>query len=180
VGRCIRRGTAAIGSRLVVAGVALALLSGCGNSRTPAPQIGGPAPPEGFRVVNLPVAGARISVPRNWSLLATHSPLQLVLDTSGDAVIALWRYPLHGSAPQGAQQLQLARVRLIASSRARDKSLRVINSGVIRIAGAPAITLEADAHLGSRKRRVFSTHLFHGSEELVLEEYAPAQSCRSR
>jgi hypothetical protein len=159
----------------VVAGVAFALLSGCGNSRTPAPQIAGPAQPVGFRVVNLPAAGVRISLPRNWSLLATHPPLQLVLDTSGDAVIALWRYPLTGPAPQGAHQLQLARMRLIASSRARDKSLRLINSAVIRLAGAPAITLEVDEHIGSRVRRVLSTHVFQGSEELVLEEYAPAQ-----
>jgi hypothetical protein len=160
----------------VAAGAALVLLGGCGNSRTPAPTIGAPAVPAGFRVVDVPTAGATLSVPQNWTLLGTHSSSLLVLDTSGNAVIALWRYPVRGSDPQDAPQLQLARQRLIASSRAHDRSLRVISSGVARVGGEPAITLEADEHIGTSERRVFSTHVFEGREELVLEEYAPAQS----
>ena len=169
------RGTAAVGSRLLATGFTLVLLGGCGNSRTPAPVLGSPSLPSGFRVVNLPGAGARLSVPRNWVLLGTHSRELLVLDTSGGAVISLWRYPLHGPAPNTAQQLQLARDRLIASARVHDRALRVISSSILRIGGDPAIRLDADERIGKGERRVLSTHVFNASEELVLEEYAPPQ-----
>lgn len=152
------------------------LLGGCGNSRTVPPTLGGPALPTGFRAINLPGAGARLSLPRNWILLGTHSRLLLVLDTSGGAVIALWRYPLEGGAPHTAAQLRLARQRVIASARARDRKLRVISAAVARVGGQPAIILDADAHFGSGERRVLSTHVFNGNEELVLEEYAPLAS----
>lgn len=169
------RRTAGVGSRLLATGFALVLLGGCGNARTPAPVVGSPSLPTGFRVVNLPGAGARLSVPRNWVLLGTHSRQLLVLDTSGGAVISLWRYPLQGPAPNSAQQLQLARQRVIASARTRDRELRVISSSVLRVGGDPAITLDADERIGEGKRRVLSIHVFTATEELVLEEYAPPQ-----
>lgn len=125
--------------------------------------------------MNLPQAGASLSLPRNWALLRTHSNVLLVLDTSGGAVIALWRYPLHGSAPQGAQQLKLALQRLIASARGRDHSLKVNSSEVTQIAGRPALTIDTDEHIGHGERRLISTHVFGSGEELVLEEYAPPQ-----
>jgi hypothetical protein len=140
------------------------------------PQVGPPALPAGFRVVNLPSAGARLSVPRNWVQLGTHSSLLLVLDTSGGAVIALWRYPLQGPAPQGARQLVRARQRLIASARRRDHSLHVLSSTLGRVSGHPAITLTVDERIGKSQRRVVSSHVFTSSEELVLEEYAPYQA----
>ncbi len=160
-------------ARLIAAGIVIFLLTGCGNARTQAPQVGAPALPAGFRALHLPGAGASLSVPRNWALLGTHSNVLLVLDTSGGAVIALWRYPLAGAAPRSPQQLRLALQRLIASARGRSHSLKVNSSGVTRIAGRPALTLDTDQHIGHRERRLISTHVFGPSEELVLEEYAP-------
>lgn len=151
------------------------LLGGCGDSRTPAPQLRAPAQPTGFQSVSLPSAGARLSLPRNWVRLGTHSHLLLVLDASGGAVIALWRYPLNAPAPQSAQQLQLARGRVISAARARDRSLRVISADVGRVGGQPSVTLVADEHIGQALRRVVSAHVFSRSAELVLEEYAPPQ-----
>jgi hypothetical protein len=98
-----------------------------------------------------------------------------MLDTSGGAVLALWRYPLQGPAPRTARQLALDRRQLIASARSRDRSLRVVSSDIGRISGRPAITLDTDERIGRRERRVLSTHVYGGSEELVLEEYAPSQ-----
>lgn len=169
------RGTVPARGWLTTACATIVLLGGCGNSRTPAPQVGAPVLPAGFRALNLPSAGATLSVPRNWVLLGTHSRVLLVLDTSGGAVIDLWRYPLSGPAPTSAEQLMRARQRLIAAARSRDRTMRVISSGVTRIGGQPAITLSADEHIGQRERRIISTHVFTGSEELVMEEYAPQQ-----
>jgi hypothetical protein len=153
--------------------VTIVLLGGCGNSRTPAPQVTAPAPPAGFRTLNLPSAGASLSVPRNWVLLGTHSRVLLVLDTSGGGVIDLWRYPLSGPAPHSTSQLQLARQRLISEARTRDPSLTVLSAGLTRVAGQPAISLNADERIGRSERHIVSTHVFKGGEELVLEEYAP-------
>lgn len=152
-----------------------ALLCGCGNSRTPAPQVSAPAPPAGFRTLNLPSAAASLSVPRNWVQLGTQSRQLLVLDTSGGGVIDLWRYPLSGRAPHGASQLQVARQRLIAAARTRDPSLRVISARVTEVAGHPAISLNAVERIGHVERHIVSTHVFNAGEELVLEEYAPPQ-----
>jgi hypothetical protein len=99
----------------------------------------------------------------------------LVLDTSGGAVIALWRYPLQKAAPQGTQQLKLALQRLIATARGRDHSLKVNSSGVTQIAGRPALSIDTNERIGHGERRLVSTHVFGRSEELVLEEYAPPQ-----
>src|SRR5207248_10424687 len=107
---------------VVAAGLMGLLLGGCGNTRTAAPSVGAPALPAGFRTLNVPAARATLSVPRNWALVGTHNRQLLVVDTSGGAVIALWRYPVHGPAPQSTQQLQFARRRLIATARTRDPS----------------------------------------------------------
>ncbi len=115
-------------------------------------------------------------MPRNWVLLGTHSSLLLVLDTSGNAVIALWRYPLQGHAPQGVGALGRARQRLIASARRHDHSLHVLSSTLGQVSGRPAIMLTVDERIGKSQRRVLSTHVFTSSEELVLEEYAPYQA----
>ena len=151
------------------------LLSGCGNSRTPVPQVGAPASPGGFNSLKLPEAGASLSVPRSWVLVKSHTPVLVLLDTSGGAVIALWRYPLNGPAPRGNQQLKQDLRGLIASARSRDPSLKVLSSSIVEASGRPALTLNTDEHIGHRERRVMSTHVFGPGEELVLEEYAPPQ-----
>jgi len=136
---------------------------------------GWPDGPTPRRLLNVPAARATLSVPRNWALVGTHNRQLLVVDTSGGAVIALWRYPVHGPAPQSTQQLQFARRRLIATARTRDASLRVISSNLMRVDGHPALALEADERIGAGQRHVISTHVWDGSEELVLEEYAPPE-----
>ncbi len=149
------------------------VLAGCGNSRTPVPNVLAPASPGGFRVLALPSAGITLRAPRSWTVTMSHAPLVAVM-TSGLAVVALWRYPRTLPPPSGTA-LEHARQALIAAARARDPGLEVLTAKTTTIAGKPAIELDVLDHVHGQARRVFSTHLFLARAELVLDEYAPPQ-----
>jgi hypothetical protein len=57
--------------------------------------------------------------------------------------------------------------------RARASGTRLIRVRTPRLAGLPAIVLDATERIGGRTRRVRSIHLFAPQLELVVEEYAP-------
>jgi hypothetical protein len=50
----------------------------------------------------------------------------------------------------------------------------LIRASVGLVDGYPAIELDAFERINGRPRRVRSTHVFTGSSEVVLDEYAPA------
>ena len=152
--------------------LALASLSGCGNSRTPVPSLLRPAPPDGFRTLRYPAAGVTLRVPGNWTVIGERPPLITVI-ASGGAVVALWRYPRSEPLPTTFGQLARARRRLLAAARARQPALRVIRSRALRIDHLPAIELDAFERVGGMLRRVRSTHVFVMGAEIVLEEYSP-------
>jgi hypothetical protein len=116
-----------------------------------------------------------ISAPGGWPVIAQRAPL-VTLVTSGDAVIALWRYPRPQAPPASAAALSAARDSLFAAVRARQGSVRVISSRLTRIDGAPAIEFNALESIAGRRRQVFSTHVFTAGGEVVLEEYAPPRT----
>jgi hypothetical protein len=150
----------------------LAVLAGCGNSRTPVPSLTTPAPPSGFRPLRFPAAGLSLQAPRNWNVTAGHGRL-LTTVSSGGAVVALWRFPVSGPAPVGDAALRQAAQQLVSAARARDPGMRVIASKVARIGGIPAVELDAVEQIAGHSRRVRSSHLFEPHAEVVLEEYAP-------
>lgn len=162
-----RRATAALTLTL-----ALALLAGCGNSRTPLVFDTRAAKPDGLRTLSYPAAGISFRAPRNWRAVPEYSPMVAVL-SSGAAVIALWRYPRAQPPPAGAPALSQARVSLIGAARARDRGLEVIRSGLSTVDGNRAIELDAIERIDGKLRRVRSTHVFVPGAEIVLEEYAP-------
>ncbi len=152
----------------------LAALAGCGNSRTRVPSLTTPAAPTGFRPLAFPAAGLSLKAPQNWNVTAGHGRL-ITTVSSGDAVIALWRFPSSGPAPVGAAALRQAAQQLISAARARDPGMRMIASQVTRIGGVPAIELDAVEQIAGHSRQVRSSHLFEPHDEVVLEEYAPPQ-----
>jgi hypothetical protein len=152
----------------------LAVLAGCGNSRTPIPTLTTPAPPSGFRPLSFPTAGLSLQAPRNWSVTTGHGSLITTL-ASGQAVIALWRFPSSGAPPEGAAALRQAAQQLLGAARTRDPGMQVIGSKVTRIDGVPAVELDAVEHIAGHSRQVRSSHLFEPRAEVVLEEYAPPQ-----
>jgi hypothetical protein len=151
-----------------VAAAALAV-GGCGDRRTPVPSLFQPVAPDGF----YPRAddGVQLEAPRDWSLLRDQGPLVLTI-SSGEAVIALWRYPA-GSGTPLRDGLGGARDALIAAARRRDPGLELIRSSLLTIDGDGAVELDAIEQIDGQIRRVRSMHVYAPGGEVVLEEYAP-------
>ena len=162
--------------------VALALLggglAGCGNSRTPVPRFGQPAPPNGVQVLDLPAAGVLLLVPRSWVAAAPSGP-RVATIASGSAAISVWSY--HRTAPPPVSSTALARAgwALLAAARRRDRTLRSIRVAAIMLAGLPAVELDALEHIKGQLRRVRSVHVYAPGHELVLDAYAPPSVFRS-
>jgi hypothetical protein len=153
--------------------VSLALLGGCGNSRTPVPNTSLPAAPQGLQTLRFTGAGVTFQAPRNWKIFSEAAPLVTVL-SSGQAVVAVWRFPRTQALPTDPVLLSRAQALLISTARAHDPTLQVIRSKAIRVNGARALELDAFERIAGQPRRVRSTHVFAYGAELVLEEYAPA------
>jgi hypothetical protein len=150
----------------------LVLVAGCGNSRTPVPNIDRPAPPAGFRSLTVGSAGIRLVTPRNWTVSNQTAPLVLTLN-SGPAVVALWRLPRSAAPPAGRAEVVATRRALLASVHRRDRSVAQLHATSTRVDGAPAIRLDARERIAGQLRRVTSTHVYVDGAELVLDEYAP-------
>jgi hypothetical protein len=159
---------------LALAVLALGVLGGCGNSRTPAPSLSSVQPSGGLKAVNYLHDHLAFNAPANWAIQTGSAPVVVTLG-SGPALITIWRYPrnprqpLPGSLPA----LQQARSALIAAAGARDRSFRVISSAVVGINNVPAVELDALETIRGQVRRVRSTHLYAKGAELVVDEYAP-------
>jgi hypothetical protein len=154
-------------------GASCLLLAGCGDSRATVPSLSQPAAPRGFSTLGYPRAGIALVRPSNWPVLAEQAPM-VSLFSSGDAVVALWRYPRSTPPPSGSTALGQARDALVSAARARDPGLRLIRSAILQIDHVSAIELDAFERIGSGQRRVRSLHLYVPGAEIVLEEYAPA------
>jgi hypothetical protein len=150
----------------------LLLVAGCGNSRTPVPDVDRPAPPQGFRKLTLGAAGVSLITPRNWTVSNQTAPLVLTLN-SGPAVVALWRLARTAPPPAGAVAMSATRRALIAAVRRRDPTISHLRATATRVDGARAIRLDARERIAGRTRRVSSTHVYVDGAELVLDEYAP-------
>ncbi|HEX3831670.1 MAG TPA: hypothetical protein VHW04_06840 [Solirubrobacteraceae bacterium] len=159
---------------LLTAAVAgcLVLLAGCGNSRTPVPNIDRPAPPAGFRKLTIGSAGISLITPRNWTVSNQTAPLVLTVN-SGPAVVALWRLPRSAAPPAGRAGVAATRRALLAAVRRRDRTVAELHAASTRVDGAPAIRLDARERIAGQLRQVTSTHVYVNGAELVLDEYAP-------
>jgi hypothetical protein len=158
-------------SALVLATAAV-LPAGCGNSRTPVPDMVRPAAPHGRQTASYPAAGVRFRAPANWTITPGQAPLVATV-ASGHAVVALWRYPRTEPLPATAAALEQARGLLVGAARTRYARIHVIRSRVLTVAGAHAIELDATERVAGAPRRVRSIHVFAHGAEVVLDEYAP-------
>jgi hypothetical protein len=157
--------------RLLV-GCSVLLVAGCGNSRTQVPDTAAPAAPSGFRTLRLSQYAVSLVTPRNWTVTGQTPPLVLTLN-SGPAVVALWRFDRAAPPPGTTAALAGTRAVLITTVRARDRSLTLLDSKLLRVDGARAVELQARERIGGQLRRVSSTHVYVPGAEVVLDEYAP-------
>jgi hypothetical protein len=159
---------------LVLTGLTLAVLAGCGDSRTPAPDLSRIQAPQGVEQGNYVGGTLHFNAPANWATQAGSGPLVVTI-TSGPAVIAIWRYPRSPGQvlPRDLASLRQARSALLSAAAARDRTLRVISSAVVSGNGVRGVELDAVETIRGQVRRVRSAHLYAGGAELVIDEYAP-------
>jgi hypothetical protein len=161
---------------MVVLAVGVAALSGCGDARTPAPDVTTPATPAGHTVARFGSAGLLLrAVPANWRVQPGQSPLVATI-SSGDGTLAIWRYQRTQPLPRTHAALRRALAALVAAVRARDPTFRPLRSKTTRVDHQPAIVLLGLATIDGNRRETRSTHVFAYGAEVVLDGYAPAPS----
>jgi hypothetical protein len=155
--------------------LAALLAAGCGESRAPLPDVTTPKPPGTAEQRSFPSSGVRFKAPQTWRVQSGSAPLVATL-ASGDAIVAVWRYPRTEILPATKSALSEARRRLIAQARKRDANLRLVGSDATRVDGRPAIVLVAQEVIDGQVRLVRSTHVFAHGAEIVVDAYAPPAS----
>ncbi|CAA9507219.1 MAG: hypothetical protein AVDCRST_MAG30-2272 [uncultured Solirubrobacteraceae bacterium] len=153
-------------------GLAVVLLAGCGNERTPVPDVATPADPAGTRPIDLEDAGVFFTGPGNWDDGDARGALAGGVQ-SGRATVAVWRYPRTEPLPITRAQLTRVRDLLVERVRQRDPTFEPEASRVTRRAGEPAIELLGQQTIEGRRVKVRSAHVFAGGAEIVVDAYAP-------
>jgi hypothetical protein len=153
------------------------VLAGCGNERTPAPDVRTPGPPIGTMQARYPEHGIAFKAPGGWRLAPGDAPLVATVQT-GQATIAVWRYPRSEPLPRTQAHLEAARDALIAAATARDSTFKPIKTAVTRVDGAPAVQVRATETIDGQPRTVRSTHVYKRGAEVVVDAYAPAKDFR--
>jgi hypothetical protein len=153
---------------------ALALLAGCGNDRTPVPDVVTPGPPIGAAQVRYPEAGISFLAPGGWRLTPGTAPLVVTAQT-GQATLAVWRYPRTEPLPRTSAQLRAARDALVAEAKRRDPTFKLEHGSVTEVGGAPAVQLRATETINGLPRKVRSTHVYARGAEIVFDAYTAAE-----
>lgn len=156
----------------VLVGVVV-LLAGCGNARTPVPDVTSTAAPGQSRPAAFPRQGVRFLAPSAWRLVPGTAPLVATV-VSGRAQIAIWRYPRSEPLPRTRAQLAAARTALLGAARQRDPTFRARATRIARIGGAPAVVVRGSETVAGQPRVVRSTHVYADGAEVVVDAFAPA------
>lgn len=149
-------------------------LSGCGNDRTPAPDLGVIRAPGGFHRLNFAKAGVSLKAPVTWQRSAGEGRRVISL-FSGDAQIAVWRYPRTEPLPESRAQLDATRRSLIAQVRVRDATFRLTSARLIRKAGLRAVELVGVGTNQGARRSIRSLHAYGHKAEVVVDAFAPTK-----
>jgi hypothetical protein len=166
-----------VGSRRLLLVLGCSALAGCGNARTPPPNLSIALAPSGFARQTFPSAGVRLRAPIDWQVQPGSPPL-VVAVRSGLASIAVWRYPRTQSLPATGAQLRPALKRLVAMVRARDATFALASAGVVTVGGRRALQLRGLETIDGQRREVRSTHLYAYGAEVVVDAYAPPSQFR--
>ena len=151
---------------------AAALLSGCGNDRTPPRDIGVIQAPGDFHTVRL--SGASLKAPANW-LNTPGAGRRLATFSAGEAQIAIWRYPRTEPLPESRAQLHATRKSLIAQVQARDPTFALTSSRLLRRSGLRAVELVGVGTAQGVQRSIRSLHAYGHKAEVVVDAFAPTK-----
>jgi len=160
--------------RTLIAIAAALVLAGCGNARTPPPDIGRIPAPAAFRDAIFAEQGVFFRAPTNWRIVPGAAP-QVATVAVGDAQIAVWRYPRSEPLPETPDQLKAASQALVAQVRSRDPTFRLTSSRLVLKPGLRGVVLVGSATNQGQRRRLRSLHAYGRGAEIVVDAFAPPQ-----
>jgi hypothetical protein len=152
--------------------VAAAVAAGCGSDRKKPPDVTRSSGAFGWVVVSLPEQGVSFERPKEWHYTPGAAPLLATL-TSGEATIAVWRYPRSEPLPDSDEELTAARDALVGAAKTRDKTFSASKAKATRAAHHPAVVIVADETVAGQPRVVRSTHVYGNGAEVVIDAFAP-------
>jgi hypothetical protein len=147
-------------------------VAGCGNDRVKRPDVATPGPPFGHVDVAYPKFGIEFVAPKGWHVTEGSDTLVTTVQT-GQATVAIWRYPREEPLPGTPAAMRRARKELIAAAKRRDETFKVGTQRILKIRRSPAIELVGRENIGAVRYRVRSTHIFAYAAEIVVDSYAP-------
>jgi hypothetical protein len=152
-----------------------ALATGCGNDRTPVPDLSVIPAPAGFRTAFFDAQGVRFRAPTNWRIVPGQDP-HLATVAIGNAQVGIWRYPRTEPLPETRAQLDAARTALVAQIEGRDPTFKLKSTRLVLKPGLRAVeVIGAGTNLtNARARRsVRSLHAYGRGAEIVMDAFAP-------
>jgi len=159
----------------LVAGAAV-LLAGCGNARTPVPELGLIPAPKDFRDAPFKAQGVQFRAPTNWRIVTGDDATQLATIAIGDAQIGIWRYERTEPVPETRAQLGAARQALVAQIERRDPTFKLTSTRLVLkpgFRGVEVIGVGTNLTNGSIQRSLRSLHAFGHGMEVVMDAFAP-------
>ncbi|HEX6388579.1 MAG TPA: hypothetical protein VFZ89_04005 [Solirubrobacteraceae bacterium] len=120
------------------------------------------------------MAGLRFEAPKGW-LLNRGDGTQVMTISTGEATIAIYRYPRSEKIPRTKAELTQALELLIGAAKARDSTFTELKRARLRVDGHPAVQVRGTETIVGRPRVVRSTHVYIPRAEIVVDAFAPAQ-----
>ena len=159
----------------IVLGALAALPAGCGNDRTPVPDLTAVPAPKAFRDAFFDEQGVRFRAPTNWRVVPGEAPLVATV-AIGSAQIGVWRYPRSEPLPETRAQLDAARKALVAQIESRDPTFKLTSTRLVvkpGIRGVEVIGIGANLTNQSVQRSMRSVHAYGRGAEVVMDAFAP-------
>lgn len=159
---------------IVLAALAL-LTGGCGNDRTPVPDLSVVPAPKAFREAFFDAQGVRFRAPTNWRVVPGEAP-QVATVAIGSAQISVWRYPRSEPLPETRAQLDAARKALVAQIESRDPTFKLTSTRLIVKPGIRAVEVVGiGTNLTNQtvQRSMRSLHAYGRGAEVVMDAFAP-------
>ncbi|MDP8968655.1 MAG: hypothetical protein M3N04_08645 [Actinomycetota bacterium] len=162
--------------RIALALVSLsALLAGCGNERTPVPDLSLVPAPKAFRDVFFEEHGVGFRAPTNWRVVPGEGA-RIATVAIGSAQVAIWRYPRTEPLPETRAQLNAARDALVAQIESRDPTFKLTSTRLVIKPGIRAVeVVGVGANLTNPRvqRSLRSLHAYGHGAEVVMDAFAP-------
>ena len=107
-----------------------------------------------------------------WRRQKGKAPLVYAVQT-GQATLALWRYPRTEQLPQTHSALVDAKEALVAQIRKRDSTFKVSKAKLLHVGPKRAVQVLGTGSIAGNRRTIRSTHIYTQKAEFVVDAYAP-------